>query len=132
MGYESRAEVYVGFKIKLFDLITQINDSNRDQIVDWIHEDGFIGDVNITDKLQEVNRDFDGTNPEILNKFHSEFFLIPLTRICESDFWGHDRVAVCGTVFKLPNVTGLKSKLRKKYKWLKHASLEMILRQSGG
>jgi hypothetical protein len=131
MGYESSAEVYVGFKIKICDLVEQINESNKSQILGWIQEDGFIGDISTNDKFQEV-REFDGTNVEDLKEFHSEFLLIPVTRICRSNFWGCSRVAVCGTTFKLPNVPALKSKLRKKYKWLKHASVDLILRQSGG
>jgi len=131
MGYESDCGLYIGFKIKLGQLVDQINESNKAIILDWIAEDGFIGDCNINDKFQEAREDNVEDNVN-LKEFRDEFILIPLTRICNTFIRGHNRVAVGGKDCKFPNMTKIKSKLRKKYKWLKNASVEVILRQSVG
>jgi len=100
MGRHESAEASIGIKILLCDLLSQVNETNVEQINDML-QDGFIEDDNdhlnntYLALLEELTLESKDRLMEKCNDFNKEL-LVPIKKILSTGRWGYYREGANG------------------------------------
>ena len=107
MGRCESVESSVGIKILLCDLLSQVNETNVEEINDML-QDGFIEDYNdwlnntYLELLEELTLE---SKDRLIEKFKNfkEYLLVPIKQILSTGRWGYNREGTngCSKPFEL-------------------------------